>query len=114
MKKKLTDSQVVELRKLSRTMKYKDLSLIYGLHVATISRIVNGYQYSYIKKGIPERRPVSEVIRAKHGENFYKNIGVEGGRQGHTGGFYVNRDLAREAGKKGGTISRRGPVKKDA
>jgi hypothetical protein len=32
-----------------------------------------------------------------------------GGRAGHTGGFYANRDLARAAGRKGGLKSRRGP-----
>jgi hypothetical protein len=30
-----------------------------------------------------------------------------GGRKGHTGGFAANRELAREAGRKGGLISRR-------
>jgi hypothetical protein len=32
-----------------------------------------------------------------------------GGKQGHTGGFYANRDLARKAGRMGGLKSRRGP-----
>lgn len=40
--------------------------------------------------------------------DFYKKIGAVGGSRGRTGGFYSNRDLAREAGKKGGTASRRG------
>jgi hypothetical protein len=31
-----------------------------------------------------------------------------GGKLGRTGGFYANRELAREAGRKGGRISRRG------
>ena len=39
--------------------------------------------------------------------NFYKRIGSEGGKKGTTGGFYANRELAREAGRKGGQISRR-------
>lgn len=43
-----------------------------------------------------------------YGEDFYKRIGAIGGRKGRTGGFYANRELARIAGKKGGTISRRG------
>ena len=30
-----------------------------------------------------------------------------GGKKGHTGGFFANRDLARAAGAKGGRISRR-------
>lgn len=40
--------------------------------------------------------------------NFYIKIGTKGGKNGHTGGFYANRKLASEAGRKGGTISRRG------
>lgn len=40
---------------------------------------------------------------------FMQKIGQMGGRNGHTGGFAANRELAREAGRKGGTISRRGP-----
>ena len=30
-----------------------------------------------------------------------------GGQKGRTGGFFANRELAREAGRKGGRISRR-------
>lgn len=46
--------------------------------------------------------------KARHGRGFYSRIGRIGGRNGHTGGFYANRDLAREAGRKGGLKSRRG------
>lgn len=49
--------------------------------------------------------------KAKHGEDFYKNIGRKGGRNGHTGGFAANPELARIAGAKGGKISRRRPKK---
>ncbi len=42
-----------------------------------------------------------------HGSDFYKQIGAKGGRNGHTGGFAANPELARIAGKKGGQISRR-------
>lgn len=45
------------------------------------------------------------------GEDFYKRIGQKGGRNGHTGGFASNRELARIAGAKGGRKSRRGPAK---
>ena len=38
---------------------------------------------------------------------FYARIGAIGGKKGKTGGFFANRELARTAGKKGGTISRR-------
>lgn len=47
-----------------------------------------------------------------HGEDFYKRIGQKGGRNGHTGGFASNPELAREAGRKGGKKSRRGKSKK--
>lgn len=39
--------------------------------------------------------------------NFYRKIGRVGGRNGHTGGFAANPELARIAGAKGGRISRR-------
>lgn len=48
--------------------------------------------------------------------DFYKRIGSIGGQNGrgpnYTGGFAGNRKLASEAGRKGGSISRRkGPSK---
>lgn len=46
--------------------------------------------------------------KARHGEDFYRNIGRKGGKMGNTGGFAANRELARIAGAKGGRISRRG------
>ena len=39
--------------------------------------------------------------------SFYAKIGAKGGKNGHTGGFAANPDLARIAGRKGGMISRR-------
>ena len=45
--------------------------------------------------------------KAKYGKDFYSRIGQMGGQIGRTGGFYANRELARVAGAKGGTISRR-------
>lgn len=50
----------------------------------------------------------------KYGKDFYARIGAMGGKMGHTGGFYANRDLARKAGAQGGRISRRGKAKKVA
>lgn len=44
---------------------------------------------------------------ARHGFDFYKNIGRKGGKNGHTGGFAARPELAREAGRKGGLASRR-------
>ena len=49
----------------------------------------------------------------KSDPDFYKKIGARGGQNGHTGGFYANRELARVAGAKGGRISRRKPRVKD-
>lgn len=49
----------------------------------------------------------SARIKRLYGEDFYKEIGRKGGKIGRTGGFYANRELAREAGRKGGLKSRR-------
>jgi len=49
--------------------------------------------------------------KAKHGEDFYAKIGRKGGKNGHTGGFAANPELAKEAGRKGGKISKRGKAK---
>lgn len=48
----------------------------------------------------------------KYGTDFYMNIGRKGGKNGHTGGFASNPELARIAGQKGGKISKRGKAKK--
>ncbi len=45
--------------------------------------------------------------KKKYGSDFYAKIGAKGGKLGHTGGFFANRDLARLAGAKGGRVSRR-------
>jgi general stress protein YciG len=45
---------------------------------------------------------------AKYGSDFYARIGAKGGKNGTTGGFFANRELARRAGAKGGAISKRG------
>ena len=39
--------------------------------------------------------------------NFYAKIGAKGGRNGHTGGFAANPELARIAGAKGSRASKR-------
>ncbi len=49
--------------------------------------------------------------KAKHGPDFYAQIGRKGGRNGHTGGFAANPELAKLAGAKGGRKSKRGPAK---
>lgn len=48
--------------------------------------------------------------RTRYGRDFYAKIGAKGGKNGTTGGFYANRELARKAGAKGGRISRRRKV----
>ena len=53
----------------------------------------------------------SQTNKTKYGQDFYSVIGSKGGRKGRTGGFYANRELARQAGAIGGRISRRGPSK---
>lgn len=59
-------------------------------------------------------RKAAATNKAKYGKDFYARIGQMGGKLGHTGGFYVNRELARTAGQRGGRISRRGAAKKVA
>lgn len=49
--------------------------------------------------------------KKKYGSEFYANIGRKGGRNGHTGGFAANPELARIAGSIGGKISKRGKAK---
>lgn len=49
--------------------------------------------------------------KERHGSEFYARIGAKGGRNGHTGGFAANRELARIAGAKGGRRSRRTGIK---
>ena len=56
----------------------------------------------------------ADTNRRKHGTDFYARIGAMGGRKGRTGGFFANRELAREAGRKGGRISRRTKAAKEA
>lgn len=50
--------------------------------------------------------------KQKYGDGFYARIGQKGGRNGHTGGFAANPELAKIAGRKGGLKSKRGPAKK--
>jgi len=52
-------------------------------------------------------KAAASTNKAKYGSDYYSIIGAMGGKKGKTGGFYANRELARIAGAKGGTISRR-------
>lgn len=53
----------------------------------------------------------SRTNKERHGEDFYKIMGAKGGKATGYKGFATNHDLAVEAGRKGGTISRRGRKK---
>ncbi len=55
---------------------------------------------------IPGGRKAAAKNLAKD-PDFYAKIGARGGKNGHTGGFAANPNLARIAGAKGGRISRR-------
>jgi uncharacterized protein len=60
-------------------------------------------------KGIGEK--AAATTRLRHGSEFHKEIGKIGGKNGrgpeYRGGFAGNRELASEAGRKGGAKSRR-------
>ena len=53
----------------------------------------------------------AKTNRLRHGKDFYVRVGKLGGELSIGGGFAANRELAREAGAKGGKISRRGKAK---
>ena len=48
-----------------------------------------------------------QTMYEKYGKDYYASIGAIGGKNGTTGGFFANRELARIAGAKGGKISKR-------
>jgi general stress protein YciG len=52
-------------------------------------------------------RKAAETNKKLYGEDFYTNIGRKGGKLSRGGGFAMNRELAVEAGRKGGSASRR-------
>lgn len=56
-------------------------------------------------------KKAAQTNMLRHGKNFYRNIGKIGGRNGHTGGFASDPELARRAGAIGGRMSRRGKAK---
>lgn len=59
-------------------------------------------------------KKAGKTNKERHGEDYYKRIGSIGGKKAdHSkGGFAANPELARIAGKKGGSKSRRGKSKK--
>lgn len=51
--------------------------------------------------------------KLRHGDDFYARIGRRGGQNGHTGGFCsMTPEQRAECGRKGGSISRRGPARR--
>lgn len=50
-----------------------------------------------------------ETNKKKYGDDFYIKIGAKGGKAPYTGkkGFAANPELARSAGAKGGSVSKR-------
>jgi general stress protein YciG len=57
-------------------------------------------------------KKAAKTNKAKYGDDYYSELGRKGGKNGHTGGFASNPELARIAGAKGGRISKRGKAKK--
>lgn len=52
-------------------------------------------------------RQAAATNKQRYGLDFYRLIGSKGGKISRGGGFAMNRDLAVEAGRKGGKASRR-------
>jgi general stress protein YciG len=52
-------------------------------------------------------KAAANTNKMRYGRDFYAKIGAKGGKKGHTGGFWANRELARRAGALGGRVSRR-------
>ena len=53
-----------------------------------------------------------KTLLERYGEDYFSNMGKKGGKAMVPKGFALNPEKAAEAGKRGGTISRRGPAKK--
>lgn len=53
----------------------------------------------------------AKTNKQRHGVDFYQRIGKSGGAKSRNGGFAADRERAREAGRKGGRVSRRGKAK---
>ena len=52
-------------------------------------------------------KKTAQTIRERHGKDFYKRIGALGGKKSTGGGFAKYPELAREAGRIGGSLSKR-------
>lgn len=56
-------------------------------------------------------KKASNTMKKRYGDDYYRRIGKVGGKNGRTGCFYANREVARSAGAKGSRISDRSGVK---
>jgi general stress protein YciG len=59
-------------------------------------------------------KSAAQTNKRKYGEDFYRRIGSYGGQSGKVDGTIkgfalMDREKVREAGRRGGSISRRGP-----
>lgn len=73
--------------------------------------------FAYRKRQIIARQTV-DTTKAKHGDDYYRKIGAQGGAGGTDGGFaskkkgadgLTGQQRAKTAGRKGGKISKRPP-----
>lgn len=55
-------------------------------------------------------KAASYTNKAKYGADFYARIGSMGGKKRVPKGFALRPDIAREAGAKGGSVSKRRPA----
>lgn len=51
-------------------------------------------------------RKAAKTNKERHGDDFYKNIGRMGGLVKVPKGFAINPELAKIAGKKGGSVTK--------
>jgi uncharacterized protein len=107
MVKRFTREQVLEIRRLFPNHSLGYIGELFGIAPSTVSRIARGERYGHIKEDISPTRSSKDTMISKYGDDYYVRIGTKGGQNGHTGGFFANRELAREAGRKGGRVSRR-------
>ena len=57
-------------------------------------------------------KKAAKTNKKLHGKNFYRELGRLGGKACVPKGFALNIERAKEAGRKGGKISKRGKAKK--
>lgn len=68
-----------------------------------LERTPDGKMVAFVEGG----KKAGQTNKEKYGSDFYKRIGSMGGKISKGGGFAANPELAREAGRKGGSKSRK-------